>query len=111
MAEHERQRSIQAPEVNKRRSRVDSVLRFGVWANVITVPIALAFHRPDIAFWDIFGGAAIEEGRRSYRNRRSRRGRERISPHSRLALAREFRSHIRKLRKAQASNPPLEQAA
>lgn len=64
-------------------SKIDKALKLGVLLNVITVPLWIIFHRPDMALLDIGSGALIEEGRKKINKIR---GRNRIQT-SRLALA------------------------
>lgn len=67
----------------EKKGKVDKFLRLAVLANIITVPFWIAIGHPEIALIDMGGTIATEEVRKKLSNK----GRNRISPNSRMAKA------------------------
>lgn len=72
------------PNPEQKSGKIDKLLKAGVYLNFITVPLAIAFGRIDLAFIDLLSGAAIEESRKKIKNIR---GRFRLGSNSRLVMA------------------------
>ncbi len=65
-------------------SKIDRFLKAGVYLNFITVPIAIALGRLDLALLDIGSGVVIEGARKKIKEIR---GRFRLGGSQRLAVA------------------------
>lgn len=58
--------------VEQKPSRIDRLLKAGVWLNVVTVPFWILVGRPDIALLDIGSGVVTESARKKIKEVRGR---------------------------------------